>query len=83
MLIEEGIFVNVTKYIATGNVVSDLVVGWREVPLTLPAQSLSIDTSRDVDRLGKLGNGFKGSLDSVLRDADRGESLHPSLRPQV
>lgn len=83
MLIEKRILVNVAKDIAAGDVVSNLVVCRREVPLYFPTQSLGVDTARNIDRFGKLGNGFEGSLNTVLWSANEGQFRNLSLRSQA
>lgn len=74
MLVQEGVLVYVSIDIATCDMISDLVIGRCEVPLCCSAQSIGVDTSRNVDGFGKLGNGFERSLDTIL-SVEKGKLL--------
>lgn len=54
MLVQKGILVDITVDIASCDVISNFVIRRSEVPLCGSAQSIGIDTSRDVDRFGEL-----------------------------
>lgn len=82
MLVEEGVLVYVSVDIATCDMISDLVIGRCEVPLCCSAQSIGIDTSRNVNGFGKLGNGFERSLNTIL-NVGKGKLRLDSLNAQT
>ena len=62
----DGVFVDFSKDVSSGNVISDFEIDGIEIPLEFSIESGSVDSSRDVDGARELGDGLERSLNSVV-----------------
>lgn len=66
MIADERVLDNSAEDVTAGDVVSDLVLARREVPLLLTVESRNVDTAGDVDAVCSLGDALEGTLDTVV-----------------
>jgi hypothetical protein len=66
VIADERVLDDGTEYIAAGDVVSNLVVARCKVPLLLAVEGGDVDTTRDVDAVGSLGDALERALDTVV-----------------
>jgi hypothetical protein len=52
MLVQEGVFEDISIDVTTCDMVANFVVGRRKVPLCCSAKSIGVDTSWNIDGLG-------------------------------
>lgn len=66
VIADERVLDNSAEDVTAGDVVSDLVLARREVPLLLTVESRNVDTAGDVDAVCSLGDALEGTLDTVV-----------------
>ena len=66
MVAEQGVFVDATEKVTTGDVVTHFLVGALEVPFSCAVEGRHINTAGNVDGLGLVENGLEWSLDTVV-----------------
>jgi hypothetical protein len=66
VVVEKTVLEDGSKHVASGEVVSDLVLTWCEGPLPLAVEGGNVDTARDVNAVRVFGDGFERTLDTVI-----------------
>jgi hypothetical protein len=66
VVVQQAVLEDMTPDISSGDVVSDFEGGRFEVPFLLTIEGRDGNAAGDVDALGFGGNGFEGSLDTIV-----------------
>lgn len=63
---DDGVLVDLSENVSSGNVVPDFEVDGVEVPLDRSIQRSRVDSTGDVDGCRELSDRFEGSLNSIV-----------------
>lgn len=66
VVVHQAVLKHGTPNVTSRNVVANLEVDWREIPLLLTVERIDANTAGDVDTLGLVGDSTEGSLDTVV-----------------